>query len=58
MGHPEILRSHRWVENNTSNCHVCGKHTYAIFIWNKRMAMTGANAKFYGKSMLEPVALA
>jgi hypothetical protein len=25
LGRPEILGSHRWVENVSKNCHVCQK---------------------------------
>jgi len=38
LGHPEIPDSHRWVENFAPHCHICGKHTYTIFVWNKRVA--------------------
>lgn len=38
LGHPEIPDSHRWVEGFAPHCHICGKHTYTIFVWNKRVA--------------------
>ena len=69
LGHPEIPDSHRWVENFGPNCHICNKHTYTIFVWNKDAAARQLRAsqdqakrgelqmQRYSQSNLEPITL-
>lgn len=50
LGCPEMPEAQRWVESSINDCHVCNKSTYAVFIWNKRAALTQKNESLLGKS--------
>lgn len=45
LGHFEIPFAHCWVENTSSQCHICQKLTYTVFTWNKRIAQELSNRK-------------
>ena len=38
IGNLEMPSAHRWIENFGPSCHVCGKLTYTVFVWNKKLA--------------------
>ena len=68
LGNAEMPNAHRWTENFAPNCHICSKHTYTVFVWNKKLAALqlrneeGAqrgrlHRKFYKRSAIEPFKL-
>ena len=45
LGHPEMLGSHKWKLSTDSQCAICNKLCYCVFIWNLAV-QTDADTRF------------